>query len=132
MRAVLIILMIVSVGIFSGCVPYRFTARTGASGVVTDARTGMAVSNAVITLSSGRTSQGPFQFSTFSDVNGEFHIDSEHSWGILPLGPFDPAGWHTRIIIAAPGYILYCQTNHCTTLGPSVIKLPDVKLEHEP
>jgi hypothetical protein len=132
MRAVLIILMIVSVGALSGCIPYRFTARTGTSGAVTDARTGMAVTNAVIILSSGRTSQGPFQFSTNSDVNGMFHIDSEHSWGILPLGPFDPARWHTRITIAAPGYISYCQTNPCTTLGPSVIMLPDVKLEHTP
>ena len=132
MRAILNILMVVSVAICSGCIPYRFTARTGSSGVITDARTGMAVSQAAVTLSTGRIFQGPCQFSTHSDTNGMFHISAEHGWGILPLGPFTPARWATKIDISAQGYISYSQTYPCSTLGPSVIKLPDVKLEHEP
>ena len=129
---ILRILFLVVALICSGCIPYRFTARTGTSGAVTDARTGTPIFHASVALSSGRTSQGPYRFSTLSDTNGTFHIDAEHSWGILPLGPFDPAGWHTIITITAPGYISFCQTNRCTTLGPSIIKLSDVKLEHEP
>ena len=130
---VLNILMIISVTFLSGCIPYRFTARTGTSGVVTDAHTGIAVSQAVITLSSGRTTKGPCQFSTLSDTNGMFNIPAEHCWGILPLGPLYPFRWSTEIEISARGYVSYHRhTFPCSTLGPGLIKLPDVKLEHEP
>jgi hypothetical protein len=133
MRAILNIFIVASMAVWSGCIPYRFTVRTGASGAITDARTGMAVSQAIVILSSGHTpGRGPCQFSTHPDTNGMFHIAAEHTWGMLPLGPFDPARWTTKISISAPGYISFSQAYPCSPLGPSSVKLSDVRLEHEP
>jgi hypothetical protein len=129
LKTILKVFVVVSIAVCSGCIPYRFTARTGVSGTVTDAQTGNGVFQATIALSSRGTTQQPSELVTHSDAYGRYEIPAQRRWGILPIGPLDPARWGTRINVTATGYKSYNESFPCTTVGPSVIKLPDLKLD---
>lgn len=131
MKSLLNMFIVVSVSMWTGCIPFRSTTRTGVSGSVTDAQTGLAIPHATVTLLANNTCDGPVELSAQSDSVGTFRIPAHRRLGILIIGPLDPLRWSTRITITAPGYVSFDQTYPCSTVGPGVIKLPHIKLEHE-
>jgi hypothetical protein len=64
----------------SGCIPYHFTVRPGASGTVVDARTGLPVAGAAVSVASVRGHDPAGNATTTPD--GSFRIPPRRQWGV--------------------------------------------------
>ena len=66
----------------SGCIPYHFTTRPGASGVVLDARTGVPIVGAAVSVAPVR-GDDPAGTAT-TETDGSFRVPPRRQWGGLP------------------------------------------------
>jgi len=107
----------------SGCFPYRFTARPGASGRVIEAGTHSAVSGATISLSAPHG-----QVMTNAAADGFFRIPAEHRWGIYII-PMDPIRWRTDVTISAEGFTNARRPFIISSMGPGITDLGEIPME---
>ena len=71
----------------SGCIPIRYTARPGASGVVLDARTGVPVGGAAVRVAHVRGDDPAGTAATMAD--GSFLVPPRRRWGVMFIYPGD-------------------------------------------
>ena len=76
-------LQVLALTLCAGCIPYRFTDRPAASGIVVDAitRTPIAGAGVEVTAVRAGTQSGKGE----SGADGSFSIPAKKKWGFLPL-----------------------------------------------
>jgi len=85
----------------SGCFPYHFTTRPGASGVVVDARTGVPVAGAPVSVALIRGNGQPTSATTATD--GSFRVLPRRQWGLY-LAPGDILPLYFALSVQREGY----------------------------
>jgi hypothetical protein len=121
--------LLITVVFCVGCIPYRFTMKTGAVGRVLDAQSGVPVSAAQVSTEANWSSSQHWRLTASTAQDGTFRIEPQRKWGIFILpGMGDPHMWHTMVTVSAPGYQDFTNSYRTGTPGPDVISMGDVKL----
>lgn len=124
MKSLQQLIPILFVGVLStGCIPYRFTTRPGASGRVLDSQTQSPVAGAVVSLSA---QSGHAAAKTALD--GSFLIPAQHQWWVCFIG-MDPMRWSAEVTVSADGYGTAKTGFIVFATGPGVTRLGDVLVE---
>ena len=112
----------------SGCViPYKYTMRQGASGIVRDDASGAPISGAAVVVEVGKereTAKG------VTGPDGSFRIPGVSKWGIY-IVPMDPMGIAWSLTIRAKGYRDYSSHATTTVMQTSVREVGEIKLKKE-
>ena len=85
----------------SGCIPYHFTTRPGASGVVLDARTGVPIVGAAVSVAPVR-GDDPAGTAT-TETDGSFRVPPRRQWGVY-LVPGDVFPFPFTLSVQHEGY----------------------------
>ena len=85
----------------SGCIPYQFTTRPGASGLVVDALNGIPIEGARVSVTPMRSDE-PVGVATTS-VDGSFLVQPRHQWGVY-IVPGDIFPFPFRLSVDHDGY----------------------------
>jgi hypothetical protein len=85
----------------SGCIPYHFNTRPGASGLVVDALNGVPIEGARVSVTPMRSDE-PVGVATTS-VDGSFLVQPRHQWGVY-IVPGDIFPFPFRLSIDHDGY----------------------------
>lgn len=111
----------------SGCIPYRFTTKPGATGRVLDARNQKPVAGAVVvslsTTGSGLVQEGL----ALPAADGSFRIPASVEWGVIVGAPL-PVYRRTRVEFRARGYFTAHRDFKSTSAGPEYTQLGEVPL----
>jgi len=119
--------MVILALVLSGCViPYRFTPKQGATGIVLDEESGKPIPEANIVVT---THEGIM--STASGSDGHFEIASERQWGIYMI-PMDPMPWPWSIRISAKGFQEFYKEETTNIMAHGSREIGEIKLKKEP
>ncbi len=86
----------------SGCIPIRYTARPGASGVVLDAHTGVPISHAAVSVAHIRGDDPAGIATTIAD--GSFQVPPRRLWGVIFIFPGDIFPFPYSLSVQHDGY----------------------------